>query len=196
MLNVLAIFPNQFTVIGDINFLLKLPVILQNISIIFHFFSYIIGIKSTLQKLLKAKEESNEMAAQRLALERERLQFERTIAEKFLGIFEQNQKFQQQLIQQQMQQNHHHQSQQRPTTTQQIFTTTTGNPATATAIQNQGQIMIPPKLLITTMVPTSVATSSAGSANTKVITTANIKNVTNTLTVEQPLLIPKEEPLD
>uniref|UniRef100_T1PKA5 Potato leaf roll virus readthrough protein n=1 Tax=Musca domestica TaxID=7370 RepID=T1PKA5_MUSDO len=154
------------------------------------------GIKSTLQKLLKAKEESNEMAAQRLALERERLQFERTIAEKFLGIFEQNQKIQQQLIQQQIQQNHHHQSQQRPTTTQQIFTTTTGNPATATAIQNQGQIMIPPKLLITTMVPTSVATSSAGSANTKVITTANIKNVTNTLTLEQPLLIPKEEPLD
>ncbi|XP_073837693.1 uncharacterized protein isoform X2 [Musca autumnalis] len=160
------------------------------------------GIKSTLQKLLKAKEESNEMAAQRLALERERLQFERTIAEKFLGIFEQNQKIQQQLLQQQIQLS---QSQQRPTTTQQIFTTTTANPAAAaTALQNQGQRVMQPKLLITTMVPTSVATSTGtGGVNTslasKILTTANVKSVANNISLEQqqqPLLTPKEEPAD
>lgn len=160
------------------------------------------GIKTALVRLLKAREDGNELQSQRLAIERERLQHERSVSEKYLAIFEQNQKFQQQLLQQQQQilqiqqQQQLLQAQQRPTTTQQLFATTSN--AGSTTMQNTSQLMMPPKLLITTMVPTSAANAS-GSINTtlapKVITTANYKNLkTNVSPGDKPLLIPKEEP--
>ncbi|XP_059216998.1 basic-leucine zipper transcription factor A [Stomoxys calcitrans] len=161
------------------------------------------AIKSTLQKLLRAREDSNEMQSQRLALERERLQFDRTIAEKFIGLFEQNQQIQQQLAQQQQQLQlllQKPQIQPRSTAPQQIFTTT--NASSSVLQNNQGQLMMPQKLLITTMVPTS----GAASANTnvavntgltsKVLTATNFKNLTTSISVDKPLLIPKEEPID
>ncbi|XP_075163543.1 uncharacterized protein LOC142236167 [Haematobia irritans] len=163
------------------------------------------AIKSTLQKLLKAKEDSNEMQSQRLALERERLQFDRTIAQKFHSIFEQNQQIQQQLAQQQQQLQlliQKQQGQPRPAATQQIFTTT--NPATTSTIQNQGQLMMPQKLLITTMVPTSAAGQSVSGTpctintglTSKVLTATSFGNITTNINADNSLLVPKEEPID
>ena len=155
------------------------------------------GIKTTLLKMLKVQEDANEIENERLAIERERLQYEKTMAEKFFTLFEQNQKIQQQLQQQLQLQQQQQQSQtpiqQRSHTsspgTQQVFTTTTQQ----TQIASNGSIMLPPKLLITTMVPTSAA-QAVNPANAKVLTTNGFTHVNSSATNDLQLVVPKEEP--
>ncbi|KAM7358514.1 uncharacterized protein ACRADG_003459 isoform 1-T2 [Cochliomyia hominivorax] len=163
----------------------------------------LLGIKTTLLKMLKVQEDANEIESERLAIERERLQFEKTIADRFLIFMEQNQKIQQQLQQQQQlliqqqqqqQQTQHIQLQQRSTASPQVFATNSGQ---ATVTPN-GQIMLPPKLLITTMVPTSAAqgTNTTG-ATSKILTTTGFTNLTTSTATSSPdlqLVVPKEEP--
>ncbi|XP_046808870.1 myb-like protein P [Lucilia cuprina] len=163
----------------------------------------LLGIKTTLLKMLKVQEDANEIQNERLAIERERLQFERSLADRFLNIFEQNQKIQQQMqqqlqqqqlmLQQQQSQHQHIQIQQRPTTaTSQVFATNTGNQTTA--VTPNGQIMLPPKLLITTMVPTSAAQAATGSSTSKVLTTTGFANLSPATSSDIQLVVPKEEP--
>ena len=146
--------------------------------------------------MLKVQEDANKIQNERLAIERERLQYERTMAEKFFTLFEQNQKIQQQLQQQlqlQQQQPQPTPIQQRPHTsspgTQQVFTATTQQ----TQIASNGSIMLPPKLLITTMVPTSAA-QAVNPANAKVLTTNGFTNLNSSATNDLQLVVPKEEP--
>lgn len=154
--------------------------------------------------MLKVQEDANEIENERLAIERERLQFERSMADRFLSLMEQNQKIQQQMQQQlqqqqliiqqqQQQQQIPIQLQQRPTTSSQVFATNTGQSATVTP---NGQIMLPPKLLITTMVPTSAAQAAGAVQTSKVLTTTGFTNLTATSTSnsDMQLVVPKEEP--
>lgn len=151
------------------------------------------AIKTALVKMLKVQGYANELQTERLALERERLKYERSIADRFLTLLEQQQKLQQQMQQQQqqflLQQQQHIQAQQRPATSQQMFTTNAGQ---ATVTPN-GQLMLPPKLLITTMVPNS-AGQTATVSSSKVLTTSGFTNLTSTANSDLQLVVPKEEP--
>uniref|UniRef100_A0A1A9WC96 Myb/SANT-like DNA-binding domain-containing protein n=1 Tax=Glossina brevipalpis TaxID=37001 RepID=A0A1A9WC96_9MUSC len=111
------------------------------------------SVRLLISKLITAQKTNNDLQKQRLAVERERLEFEKSTVEKFFQLFGQHMQQQSQLqqqvnIQQQLQQQHitH--------TPQQVLTTS----ATLQNGQTPTQLRINPKVLFTTAVPSATAT--------------------------------------